>query len=76
MTQQRLTARVQGPFDGHEVSVADQQRLSGMLFFSGGSGITAVTATVQRCAYQRRAASLLAQGPPLLPLSLPVNASR
>ena len=52
----QLNAKVQGPFEGHELSMEAQAAYSHLVACAGGIGITAVLPLLKRAALQRAAA--------------------
>lgn len=52
-----VTARIQGPFDGHIMPPAEMDNVKAMLVVSGGVGLPAVLAALQRLALHRTSSS-------------------
>jgi hypothetical protein len=48
----RFTAKVQGPFDGHPMTLESLNHYGGLLYVAGGVGVTAVLPHVKRFAIE------------------------
>lgn len=48
-----VQARLQGPFDGHNMSTAEMTNINSMLVVAGGIGLPAVLPALQRLALYR-----------------------
>lgn len=52
----QLDCKIQGPFDGHTLSLADERTYSHLVFCAGGIGATAVLAMALHAAARRATA--------------------
>ena len=48
-----ITAKVQGPFEGHDMTASEERIYTHMVFFAGGIGATAVMPMIKRAALRR-----------------------
>jgi hypothetical protein len=58
----KVTARVQGPFGGHNLSVAEMDEPQHMIVFVGGVGAPTVLSILKRLALHREAHHIIPSG--------------